>query len=163
MIMIAEFYESWRGIRKNARGKLSLDQAKQFHQKEKPYVVIISKNKAPVYIVKINFNYEGYFCSIAYLNENLDAKKSESYVAQEHQLFLKNVQKKYYDGREIDMVTYLYETDGRYRKNFFIDGRAMEDAEYGKCDVSSHFREMIQFGNYDSILPEEAKRGLQEG
>ncbi|MBO2533250.1 MAG: hypothetical protein CW342_10255, partial [Thermoactinomycetaceae bacterium] len=61
------------------------------------------------------------------------------------------------------LVTYLYETDGRYRKNFFIGGKETDDVEYGTCDVSSHFREMIQFGNYDSILPEEARRGLREG
>ena len=30
------------------------------------------------------------------------------------------------------------------------------EMEYGTCEVSSHFREMIQFMNYDSILSEEA-------
>jgi len=35
--------------------------------------------------------------------------------------------------------------------------------EYGTCDVSGHFREMIRFGNYDSILSEEARRMLREG
>ncbi len=59
------------------------------------------------------------------------------------------------------MVTYVYETDGRYRKTTFSHGEDF-DEEYGTCDVSSHFREMIRFGNYDPILPEEAKRGLRE-
>ncbi|MEW9033830.1 MAG: hypothetical protein AB2404_14110, partial [Planifilum fimeticola] len=87
----------------------------------------------------------------------------EAYVYHNQQLFLKNIQKWYRDGREISLVTYLYEVDGRYRKNFFIGGKETDDVEYGICDVSSHFREMIQFGNYDSILPEEARRGLREG
>lgn len=161
--MIAEFYESWRSIRKNARGKLSHEQARHFHENGKPYVVIISDKNRPQYIVKMTFNKKGYYCGVLHLNENLDSELVEAYVLIGQQLFLKNVQKRYFDGREISLVTYLYEVDGRYRKNFFIGGKETDDVEYGICDVSSHFREMIQFGNYDSILPEEARRGLREG
>jgi hypothetical protein len=135
---------------------------KRFHEKEKPYIVIISDEK-PRFLVGIHFNYEGYFCSVDYLNKDLESVLLEAYVYHNQQLFLKNIQKWYRDGREISLVTYLYEVDGRYRKNFFIGGKETDDVEYGICDVSSHFREMIQFGNYDSILPEEARRGLREG
>ncbi|MCS1350750.1 hypothetical protein NXZ84_04085 [Mechercharimyces sp. CAU 1602] len=161
--MKLEYYESWRGIWKNARGYLTLEQAKAFHEKEKPYVGIISDGETPRFIIKVNFNYEGYFCGVLHLNENLDAPLSESYKWRNKQLFLRSVSERYFDGREISLVTYLYETDGSYRKNFFINGKGTNTSEYGECDVSSHSREMIQFGNYDSILPEEAKKGMREG
>jgi hypothetical protein len=161
--MIAEFYESWRSIRKKARGNRSHEQARHFHENERPYVVIISDKNRPQYIVKMTFNKKGFYCGVLYLNENLDSELVEAYVLIGQQLFLKNVQKRYFDGREISLVTYLYEVDGRYRKNFFIGGKETDDVEYGTCDVSNHFREMIQFMNYDSILPEEARRGLSGG
>ncbi|MFC4076557.1 hypothetical protein [Salinithrix halophila] len=161
--MNVEFYEHWGAYWKEGINKLSYEQAKQFHQQEKPYVVILSGGHKPQFIVGINFNYEGYFCELLHLNETLDAYLVEAYEAHGNQLFLKNVHEKYYDDREIDMVTYLYEADGRYRKNFFIDGKGTNTPEYGECDVSSHFREMLQFNRYDSILPDEAKKGLQEG
>ncbi|MCS1350748.1 hypothetical protein [Mechercharimyces sp. CAU 1602] len=138
-------------------------EAEIFHEKEKPYVGIISEGDKPKYIVQMNFNYEGYFCDVAHLNENLDTKLLDAYVWIDRNLFLKNVHKRYFDGPEISMDSYLYETDGRYRKSSSNKAGVMEVAETGQCDVSSHFRDMIQFGNYDSILPEEAKRGLQEG
>jgi hypothetical protein len=161
--MIAEFYESWRSIRKKARGKLSHEQARHFHENERPYVVIISDKNRPQYIVKMTFNKKGFYCGVLYLNENLDSELVEAYVIIDRQLFLRNVKKRYFDGREMSLVTYLYEVDGRYRKNFFIGGKETDDVEYGTCDVSNHFREMIQFMNYDSILPEEARCGLSGG
>lgn|SRR5690606_24544096 len=160
--MKMEFFERWGAYWKEGINKLSYEQAKRFHKKEKPYIVIISDEK-PRFLVGIHFNYEGYFCSVDYLNKDLESVLLEAYVYHNQQLFLKNIQKWYRDGREISLVTYLYETDGRYRKNFFIGGKETDDVEYGTCDVSSHFREMIQFGNYDSILPEEARRGLSGG
>lgn len=109
-----------------------------------------------------------FFCRVDYLNNDLEKVKSESYMLLNGQLFLKSSKKWYYDeremrnGKEVGLVTYVYETDGRYRKNYFSHGKDF-DEEYGTCDVSSHFREMIQFGNYDSILPEEARCMLREG
>jgi hypothetical protein len=139
---------------------LTTAEAERFHKKKQPYVAIFSKSNAPNFIVKVNFNEEGSVCATIFLNEKLDSIRSESYVLLGHQLFLKNIQLKQYNGEKINLVNYLYEPDGRYRKNFFIDGLETDEVEYGQCDVSSHFREMIQFGNYDSILPKEAKKGL---
>ena len=161
--MKVEYYEHWGASWKEGINKLSYEQAKRFHEQEKPYAVIISDKKRPQYIVKMTFNKKGYYCGVLHLNENLDSELVEAYVIIDRQLFLRNVKKRYIDGREISLVTYLYETDGRYRKNFFIGGKETDDVEYGTCDVSSHFREMIQFGNYDSILSEEARRMLREG
>ncbi len=79
-----------------------------------------------------------------------------------NKLFLRNVQVLYRDAGDISGVSYLYETNGRYRKR--IDYKDFKnEVEYGTCDVSNHFREMIRFGNYDSILSEEARRMLREG
>ena len=155
--MKMEFVEYWAIY--SGDDRLFYEQAKLLHEKEKPYFVIISDEK-PRFIVGVYFNYEGYFCSVDYLNQDLEKERTEAYVVHNQQLFLKNVHEFYYDGREVDLETYLYEIDGRYRKNFFSRGTETKAPEYGTCDVSSHFREMI---HYDSILPEEAKRGLGEG
>lgn len=158
--MKVEFFKSWRpngGI-----FKLSYDQAKRYHEKGKPYAAVFS-NEKPRFVVQVHFFYKkGYFCSVSYLNENLEMIRLEGYQFHNQQLFLRNVQVLYYDAGEISGVSYLYETDGRYRKR--IDYKDFKnEVEYGTCDVSSHFREMIRFGNYDSILSEEARRMLREG
>ena len=161
-----EFFEHWGEYWKKGINELSFEEAKHFHEKEKPYVAVLSDEK-PRFIVNMYFNYKGYFCSLQYLNDDLEIERTEAYIFHQGRLFLKNTKKWYYDeretrnGKEVTLVTYVYETDGRYRKNYFSHGEDFEE-EYGTCDVSSHFREMIQFGNYDSILPEEAKRGLRE-
>jgi len=163
--MKMEFGRRWAKVI-GEYNKLSYEQAKRFHEKEKLYVAVLSDEK-PRFIVNVHFNYEGFFCRVDYLNNDLEKVKSESYMLINGQLFLKSSKKWYRDkremrnGKEVTLVTYVYETDGRYRKNYFSHGKDF-DEEYGTCDVSSHFREMIQFGNYDSILPEEAKRGLRE-
>ena len=164
--MKMEFGRRWAKVI-GEYNNLSYEQAKRFHEKEKPYVAVLSDEK-PRFIVNMYFNYKGYFCSLQYLNDDLEIERTEAYIFHQGRLFLKNTKKWYRDkretrnGKEVGLVTYVYETDGRYRKNYFsTEGRAF-DEEYGTCDVSSHFREMIQFGNYDSILPEEARRGLRE-
>ncbi|MCS1351697.1 hypothetical protein [Mechercharimyces sp. CAU 1602] len=161
--MKMEYFEHWGSHSKKGIGKLSQEEAYSFHKKEKPYVGVITKDDTPQYIVEVKFNFKVYFCGVLHLHENLRSRLSEAFEWRAQKLFLKNVKKRYIDGGEISLVTYLYETDGTYRKNFFINGKGTNTPEYGECDVSSHFREMIQFGNYDSILPEEAKKGLQEG
>src|SRR5690606_7654195 len=131
------------------------------HEKEKPYVVVFSDEK-PRFVVGVYFIYRTYFCSVKYLGENLKTVRVDGYMFDNNKLFLRNVQVLYRDAGEIRGVSYLYETDGRYRKRIdYKDFR--NEVEYGTCDVSGHFREMIQFMNYDSILSEEARRMLREG
>jgi hypothetical protein len=157
--MKIEFFKRWGRLR--GIDKLSYEQAKRYHEKEKPYVVVFSDEK-PRFVVGVYFKYKTYFCSVKYLGENLKTVRLDGYMFDNNKLFLRNVQVLYRDAGDISGVSYLYETNGRYRKR--IDYKDFKnEVEYGTCDVSNHFREMIRFGNYDSILSEEARRMLREG
>jgi hypothetical protein len=157
--MKVEFFKRW-GTRRGI-DKLSYEQAKRYHEKEKSYVAVFSDEK-PRFIVGVYFDKIAYYCTVKYLNENLKTARLDGYIFHNHKLFLRNVQVSYHDESEIRGISYLYETDGRYRKR--IDYKDFKnEVEYGTCDVSNHFREMIRFGNYDSILSEEARRMLREG
>ncbi len=157
--MKIEFFKRWGRLR--GIDKLSYEQAKRYHEKEKPYVVVFSDEK-PRFIVGVYFDKIAYYCTVKYLNENLKTARLDGYTFHNHKLFLRNVQVSYHDESEIRGISYLYETDGRYRKR--IDYKDFKnEVEYGTCDVSNHFREMIRFGNYDSILSEEARRMLRDG
>jgi len=159
--MKIEFFKRWG--RRRGIDKLSYEQAKRYHEKEKSYVAVFSDEK-PRFIVGVYFDKIAYYCSVYYLAENLEKKKSEGYKFHNQQLFLRDVYIWYHDEGEISGVSYLYETDGRYRKRIdYKDFMRRAKVEYGTCDVSGHFREMIRFGNYDSILSEEARRMLREG
>jgi len=149
-----EFFKRW--LPNGGIFKLSYEQAKRYHEKEKPYAVVIS-DEQPLFVVGVYFDKKAYFCSVKYLDENLEMIRSDGYQFHNQQLFLRNVEILYHDEGEIKGESYLYETDGHYRKR--IDHKDYSyEMEYGTCDVSSHFREMIQFMNYDSILSEEARR-----
>jgi len=157
--MKIEFFKRWG--RRRGIDNLSYEQAKRYHEKEKSYVAVFSDEK-PRFIVGVYFDKIAYYCTVKYLNENLKTARLDGYIFHNNKLFLRNVQVFYRDAGEIRGVSYLYETDGRYRKRIdYKDFR--NEVEYGTCDVSGHFREMIQFMNYDSILSEEARRMLREG
>jgi len=127
-------------------------EAKKFHLQQKPYVAVLNYNNNN-YVVSIDFNMEGYFCSSYLLNEFGNDIVLAAYQLHEGNLFLRNVQMRKYDENQepIGLIGFVYELDGRYKK-VVIDEQYNEEVTYGKTNVDHHFRDMIQFGKYESIL-----------
>ncbi|MBN2910567.1 hypothetical protein JQC72_13755 [Polycladomyces sp. WAk] len=149
--MKISYYEYWvfgegRGI-----NPLSIEEAEKFHQRQKHYVAEIINNKR--YVVNVNFNFHGFFCSAKLLNQYGKNIVLAAYQIHEGNLFLRNVQMWKYDQNQepIRWIGFVYEWDGRYKK-VVIDEQYNEEVTYGKTNVDHHFRDMIQFGKYESIL-----------
>jgi hypothetical protein len=125
------YYEYWvfgegRGI-----DPLSIEEAEKFHQQQKHYVSEIINDKR--YVVNVNFNFQGYFCSAELLNQYGKDIVHAGYRIHEANLFLRNVQMRKYDENQepIGMVSFVYELDGRYKK-------AILEAQYYNDKVISN-------------------------
>ncbi|MBN2909206.1 hypothetical protein JQC72_06675 [Polycladomyces sp. WAk] len=151
-------YERWSIQEGRGIHPLSIQEAEKFHQQQKHYVAEIIHDKR--YVVNVNFNFEGYFCSAKLLNQYGKEIILAAYQLHEGNLFLRNVQMRKYDENQepVGMVSFVYELDGRYKKaileaQYHNDKvTSNEEVTYGKTNVDHHFRDMIQFGKYESIL-----------
>lgn len=140
-----EYFKFWNWRNKEPRFPLSENEAKEWHAKEKPYTVAVKDNGSIKYAVQVNFNI--YFCNVLF--DYGESFITEAYTIEHNQLFLRNIKKR----NKNDLITFLYEPDGKARKDIFGENSELLDTIYEEIDVSKHFRNMIEFGNYESILP----------
>ncbi len=99
------------------------------------------------YVIQMNFNL--YYCGVLYLGQNPESIESDGYIKVDGGLFLRERRIRV-DG---ELIGYLYEVNGVYRKDIFGEkDKLLEASQQHTKDVSSHFRSMVEFGNYHSIF-----------
>ncbi|MGF7088405.1 hypothetical protein JOD24_002252 [Kroppenstedtia sanguinis] len=97
-------------------------------------------------------NFDDYYCAVMFLTAEQKSNKREFFVKYKDKLFLKS--KTFLHDNGVSKLGYLYETDDGYRKTLFGKERGgIIEQTFGTTDVNTHFREMVEFGKYDSILP----------
>lgn len=151
--MMLKYYEWWDLMFHKPEFPISEAEAKKWHEEEKPYVVVVLEEGEKKYVVNVNF--EIIYCSVYYLNANGERVKSEAYTENGDGLFL--LERKVWKNRpHNDMDVYAFELDGSYVKSHVdAQGYITKDRTTGTCDVSTHFRKMIRFGDYDPVLPKK--------
>ncbi|MFC7443314.1 hypothetical protein [Laceyella putida] len=149
--MELEYYKVWFEYRREPRSPLTKEEAAKAHEKKTPYVVVVKDDGKMKWVVSVNF--QSYYCDVLYLDKNAEKIESEGYIQTGDQLFLRD--RRIRDSK--NLIAYLFETDGKVRRSVFGEDDQLLEVTYDELDVSSHYRDMIQFGNYTSILPLEKK------
>lgn len=112
--MSLEYARFWNYDYKELGLLLTKEEVKRYHEKKKPYVVLVKQDEKMKYVVKMNFNI--YYCVVLFLDRNPENIEFDGYVMVNNSLFLKN-RKTRVDGK---VVSYLYETDGKYTKKYSV-------------------------------------------
>ncbi|MFD1428421.1 hypothetical protein JOD24_002490 [Kroppenstedtia sanguinis] len=149
--MMLKYYEWWDLMFHKPEFPMSETEAKKWHEEEKPYVVVVLEEGKMKYVVNVNFNLN--YCHVDHLNSQQKRIQMDAYTEYGEGLFLSDI-KVWKDPASIEHTTTLYKPDGTYLKSHVdAQGHVTEDETTGTCDVSTHFRKMIRFGDYDPVLP----------
>ncbi len=114
-------------------------------------MAIFSSDDEIKYVVEIMFGH--YYCGIRYLTPIQKRTKTEAYVKHQGGLFLR--EKAFHHENGGAKITYLYETDGKYRKTLFNEEGEIIEQTFETIDVTSHFRNRINLGEHYSSCPKD--------
>lgn len=120
--------------------------AEKRHNQQLPYVVYIENNGSN-YVIDLKFR--DVYCEVHLLDVNRRAVQTNFYQILDNQLFF--FQKKVRDYSLVHSFTYHPNSDYEEVKHFH--GIALQPKS-GKYDPTNHYRELITFGNYQSIIPQ---------
>jgi hypothetical protein len=143
-----EYYEHWNLLTNQPSHPLDKGAVREKHEELEPYVVTVWDNGRIRHVIKMKFNL--CHCSVTHYQHG-ERIMDEAYQIHEEQLFLR--EKVLWRTEGAKRVEYLYELNGEFYKQRTDQQDKLIDEVRGVTEVSSHFKDMVQFDQYGSILP----------
>ena len=157
------FCKSWFRAKKRLTVLWDEAQAREAHERRKPYTALIGDVERPTHVVELNDRFVG----VEFLDDLLRAALSFQYREVEPgKLFLSMATYREFDDdsdRVLVGTSYMFERDGalKIRREKF-DPHGIEEAN-GKADVAANFEPYPAFGRYDGICVAERVAPSDDG
>jgi hypothetical protein len=156
MMWTWKYFANW-DLEKGAPEQLLTEsEAKEREEELEPYVVVVTQDGQPRYVVDIRCNSFSY--GLIYLDKNRKAERMDFYTIMDAMgdddfLFLESViEWKRVEGVRIQS---FYQLDGSCRRlHHHLDTDECFKEETVEYDLAYHVRETVSFGDYRSLLPE---------